>query len=374
MYPLAARAGAAGLVARWTPASVVNAGDGKHEHPTQALLDLYTLRRRLGRDPRRAATCGSSATCCTAAWRARTSSRSRAWAAAVTVCGPPDADPARQSSRSAARCATRSTTSARPTWSTPCACSTSGCSGSFVPSLREYAAQYQIDARRLGAGQLLMHPGPVNRGVELSAEVIDSPQALITDQVESGVVVRMAVLYELLTGGPVARRTRPATRRHTSATARMSAAASTARPSRRPRCSCAAPTCSIRARASTRPADLLMRDGEDRRACGEPGASRPRRAPRWSTPRACTPSPAFVDPHVHLRTPGPRGRGGHRTRAPAAAAAGGYCAILAMPNTEPVVDSALGPALAARARRAPRRGSPPASLAAITRRAAWRAS
>jgi aspartate carbamoyltransferase catalytic subunit len=74
--------------------------------------------------------------------------------------------------------------------------------GSFVPSLREYAARYQIDGRRLGAGQLLMHPGPVNRGVELSAEVIDSPQALIAQQVESGVVVRMAVLYELLAGQP----------------------------------------------------------------------------------------------------------------------------------------------------------------------------
>ena len=72
--------------------------------------------------------------------------------------------------------------------------------GSYVPSLREYAANYQIDGRRLGAGQLLMHPGPVNRGVELSSEVIDSPQALITQQVESGVVVRMAVLYELLAG------------------------------------------------------------------------------------------------------------------------------------------------------------------------------
>ena len=72
--------------------------------------------------------------------------------------------------------------------------------GNFVPSLREYAAQYQIDGRRLGPAQLLMHPGPVNRGVELAAEVIDSPQALIAEQVESGVVVRMAVLYELLTG------------------------------------------------------------------------------------------------------------------------------------------------------------------------------
>ena len=72
--------------------------------------------------------------------------------------------------------------------------------GSYVPSLREYAARYQIDGRRLRPGQLLMHPGPVNRGVELAAEVIDSPQALITEQVESGVVVRMAVLYELLAG------------------------------------------------------------------------------------------------------------------------------------------------------------------------------
>ena len=72
--------------------------------------------------------------------------------------------------------------------------------GTFVPSLREYAAQYQIDGRRLRPNQLLMHPGPVNRGVELAAEVIDSPQALIVQQVESGVVVRMAVLYELLAG------------------------------------------------------------------------------------------------------------------------------------------------------------------------------
>ena len=71
---------------------------------------------------------------------------------------------------------------------------------SFVPSIREYAAQYQIDGRRLGARQVLMHPGPVNRGVELAAEVIDSPQAVIGQQVAAGVVTRMAVLYELLAG------------------------------------------------------------------------------------------------------------------------------------------------------------------------------
>jgi aspartate carbamoyltransferase catalytic subunit len=70
----------------------------------------------------------------------------------------------------------------------------------YLPSLREYAALYQINARRLKDHQLLMHPGPVNRGVELSGEVVDSPQAVITAQVEAGVVVRMAVLYELLAG------------------------------------------------------------------------------------------------------------------------------------------------------------------------------
>jgi aspartate carbamoyltransferase catalytic subunit len=84
---------------------------------------------------------------------------------------------------------------------------------SWVPSLREYATWYQINGRRLGAKQVLMHPGPVNRGVELSAEVVDSPQAVITMQVKAGVVVRMAVLYEVLAGArearPVPRPTEP---------------------------------------------------------------------------------------------------------------------------------------------------------------------
>jgi aspartate carbamoyltransferase catalytic subunit len=70
----------------------------------------------------------------------------------------------------------------------------------WVPSMREYATFYQVNGRRLGPRQVLMHPGPVNRGIELSGEVVDSPQAVITAQVEAGVVVRMAVLYELLAG------------------------------------------------------------------------------------------------------------------------------------------------------------------------------
>src|SRR5207248_3805686 len=70
----------------------------------------------------------------------------------------------------------------------------------WVPSMREYATWFQINGARLAPHHVLMHPGPVNRGVELSGEVVDSPQAVITAQVEAGVVVRMAVLYELLAG------------------------------------------------------------------------------------------------------------------------------------------------------------------------------
>jgi aspartate carbamoyltransferase catalytic subunit len=191
-------AGAAGLVARWTPASVINAGDGKHEHPTQALLDLYTLRRRAGRLE------GLNVWIVGDLLHSRVA-RSNILAfgrmgCRVTVCGPPTLIPRGIESLG---CEVRITLDdlAQADVVYALRMQHERMTGSFVPSLREYAAQYQIDGRRLGAGQLLMHPGPVNRGVELSAEVIDSPQALIADQVESGVVVRMAVLYELLAGG-----------------------------------------------------------------------------------------------------------------------------------------------------------------------------
>jgi aspartate carbamoyltransferase catalytic subunit len=190
-------AGAAAMIARWTPASVINAGDGKHEHPTQALLDVYTLRRRVGSlDGMKMWIVGD-------VLHSRVA-RSNIMAftkmgCEVTVCGPPTLIP-------------------RGIETLGCDVSYSldgieradviyalrmqreRMEGAFVPSLREYAACFQIDGRRLRPHQLLMHPGPVNRGVELSAEAIDSPQALITQQVESGVVVRMAVLFEVLSG------------------------------------------------------------------------------------------------------------------------------------------------------------------------------
>jgi aspartate carbamoyltransferase catalytic subunit len=195
-------AGAADLVARWTDAAVINAGDGKHEHPSQALLDLYTLRSELGSiEGKKIWIVGDVlhrrvARSCLMAFREL--------GAQVTLAGPPTLIP-------------------RGIESLGCEVAydlerlgeadvvyalrmqmermmVGGVKESFVPSLREYAARYQIDARRLGPRQLLMHPGPVNRGVELAPDVIDSPQSLITAQVESGLVVRMAVLYELLAG------------------------------------------------------------------------------------------------------------------------------------------------------------------------------
>jgi aspartate carbamoyltransferase catalytic subunit len=188
-------AGAAQLVAEWSEAAVVNAGDGKHEHPSQALLDLFTLRRRLGSlEGKRIWIVGD-------VLHSRVARSNlvafQAMGATVTVCGPPTLIP-------------------RGIEALGCEVSYSlekldeadvvytlrmqkeRMNESFVPSLREYAAHFQIDTRRLSPRQLLMHPGPVNRGVELSGDAVDSPQSLIAEQVASGLIVRMAILYELL--------------------------------------------------------------------------------------------------------------------------------------------------------------------------------
>jgi aspartate carbamoyltransferase catalytic subunit len=189
--------GAAHLVARWTDAGVVNAGDGKHEHPTQALLDVYALRDRIGPLD------GASIWIVGDVLHSRVA-RSCIHAylkmgARVTVCGPPTLIPR---DMEALGCAVEYTLDRLHEADVVYALRMQNerMGDSFVPSLREYAARYQIDGTRLAPGQVLMHPGPVNRGVELAAEVIDSPQAIIGQQVAAGVVVRMAVLYELLAG------------------------------------------------------------------------------------------------------------------------------------------------------------------------------
>ena len=193
-------AGAAQLVAGWTTASVINAGDGKHEHPTQALLDAFTLRRALG------SLDGANIWIVGDVLHSRVA-RSNILAltrmgARVTVCGPPTLMPR---GIEALGCQARATLDDLHEADVVYVLrmQRERMRDAFVPSLREYAERYQIDARRLRPGQLLLHPGPVNRGVELSAEAIDSPQALIGEQVKAGVAVRMAVLYELLVGSPL---------------------------------------------------------------------------------------------------------------------------------------------------------------------------
>jgi aspartate carbamoyltransferase catalytic subunit len=191
-------AGAAQMVAGWADAAVVNAGDGKHEHPSQALLDVYTLRRRLGSlEGKRIWIVGD-------VLHSRVARSNliafKAMGAELTVCGPPALIPRGLEQlgctveHSLERVGEADVIYALRLQHERMA-------ESFVPSIREYAAHFQIDSRRLGSRQLLMHPGPVNRGVELSGEVIDSPQSLINEQVASGLIVRMAILYELLAAG-----------------------------------------------------------------------------------------------------------------------------------------------------------------------------
>jgi aspartate carbamoyltransferase catalytic subunit len=193
----APHAGAAALAAGWTTAAVVNAGDGKHEHPTQALLDVYTLTRRLRTLEGRSVWIVGDVLHSRVA-RSGVLAFTR-MGAEVTVCGPPTLIPP---GIEALGCEVRYDLSDLGEADVVYALRMQNerMSEPFVPSLREYVARYQINARRLSPRQLLMHPGPVNRGVELSSDVIDSPQALISEQVESGVMVRMAVLFELLSG------------------------------------------------------------------------------------------------------------------------------------------------------------------------------
>jgi aspartate carbamoyltransferase catalytic subunit len=192
-------AGAAELVARWSEAAVINAGDGKHEHPSQALLDVYTLRQRLDSlDGKRIWIVGD-------VLHSRVARSNvlafAAMGAEVTVCGPPTLIPRGFEQALGCRVAYDLDGLGDADVVYALRMQRERMRESFVPSIREYAARYQIDSRRLNPRQLLMHPGPVNRGVELSPEVIDGPNSLIAEQVESGLVVRMAILYELLAGG-----------------------------------------------------------------------------------------------------------------------------------------------------------------------------
>jgi aspartate carbamoyltransferase catalytic subunit len=191
--------GAAAYVAQVTDARVVNAGDGKHQHPTQALLDLYAMREAFGRlDGLHVAIVGDVAHSRVA--RSLVQALELVGADAILV-GPPALLPA----------------GLAPTSHDISAIADADVvyvlrmqhermleGANFVPSIREYTARWGITPERLRDGQRVMHPGPMNRGVEIDARVADSDAAIVVEQVRAGLVVRMAVLYDLLTTGPVA--------------------------------------------------------------------------------------------------------------------------------------------------------------------------
>ena len=195
--------GAPQLVTRFTDAHVVNAGDGKHQHPTQALLDLYTMQEELGRlEGLHVAIVGD-------VLHSRVA-RSNIQAlimvgASVTLVGPPSLIPR---GIEAMGCEVTHDTAAIAhadvVYVLRMQKERMEAGSAFLPSLREYTAMWGVTPERLRPGQKVMHPGPMNRGVEIDARVADSIDSLVERQVRSGLVVRMAVLYDLLTHGPVA--------------------------------------------------------------------------------------------------------------------------------------------------------------------------
>ncbi len=193
--------GAAHLIARLTDAHVVNAGDGKHQHPTQALLDLYTMKAALGRlEGVRVAIVGDVVHSRVA--RSLVQALRLVGAEAVLV-GPPTLVP---TGLQALGCEISYDIAAIADADVVYVLrmQQERMGEAFVPSLREYTALYGITPARVLPGQVVMHPGPMNRGVEIDPRVADSEQALVTDQVRAGLVVRMAVLYDVLTVAPVA--------------------------------------------------------------------------------------------------------------------------------------------------------------------------
>jgi len=191
-------AGAVHLLARKVDCSVVNAGDGAHEHPTQALLDALTIRRNKGR------IAGLVVAICGDILHSRVARSNiillQALGARVRLIAPRTLLPA-QVERFGVEVFTDMREGLRGTDIVMMLrLQRERMNGSFVPSVKEYFRYWGLDQEKLALAQpdaLVMHPGPMNRGVEISSEVADGAQSLIREQVEMGVAVRMAVLEAL---------------------------------------------------------------------------------------------------------------------------------------------------------------------------------
>ena len=194
--------GAPQLITNYTTAHIVNAGDGKHQHPTQALLDLFTIQEEVGKiDGLHVAIVGD-------VLHSRVA-RSNIQAltlmgAKVTLVGPPSLMP-RGIEAMGCEVSTdiRTIAAADVVYILRMQQERMQEGANYVPSLREYTARWGVTPDRLRPGQKVMHPGPMNRGVEIDPRVADHEDALIEIQVRAGLVTRMAVLYDLLTHGPV---------------------------------------------------------------------------------------------------------------------------------------------------------------------------
>jgi aspartate carbamoyltransferase catalytic subunit len=198
--------GAPHRLAGWVRGSVVNAGDGSHEHPTQALLDAFTMRRRLGRlDGLRVAIVGDVLHSRVARSNVLLLST---LGAEVTLVGPPTLMPVAVGAWPCSVSYDLDATLPKSDVVMMLRVQQERMTAAYFPSVREYSRRYGLDAARMAmlpGHALVMHPGPMNRGVEIAAEVADSARSTIVEQVANGVSVRMAVLY-LLLGGAEAQR------------------------------------------------------------------------------------------------------------------------------------------------------------------------
>ena len=188
--------GSAEYLARTSKAGVINAGDGIHEHPTQGLLDMFTIRTR------KKSFEGLNVCLVGDILHSRVARSNihglKKLGAEVTVCGPPTLIPRDIEKLGVHVSYDLDKVLPKMDVLNILRIQLERQSGAFFPSIREYAAEYGISNERMKNAKkdvVVMHPGPINRGVELSGEVADGPQSVILDQVTNGVAVRMAVLF-----------------------------------------------------------------------------------------------------------------------------------------------------------------------------------